>query len=172
MFISFYEAAYVNDLTYKNSANQIGQIIRFLFIKKLEFSGFKIQNYTGDANPIAPIIGFLDRASTTTSFKDVQITNSNFKKTILILGSLLTDSVTISNFDISNSTMSSGNSLILYPVVGHVEVSNFTIRGFETSDFENSETLLIDIRTLNLGNDYQTEVFEVKFLRFIYRMSI
>jgi hypothetical protein len=167
-----HKAAYVNDLTYKNSANQIGPLIYFLSIEKLEFSGFKIQNYTGDANPIAPIIEFLDRIPTTTSFKDVEITNSNFKKTILILGSLLTDSVTISNFEISNSTMDSGNSLILYPTINHAEISNFTIQGFETSDFENSETLLIDIRILNLGNDYQTEVIDVRFLRFIYRMSI
>lgn len=162
MFISFYKETYVNDFTYKNSANQIGQLVRFFFMNKLQISDFKLQNYTGEANPVAAMLEFFDRTETTVLLDNFQIENCNLKRSRLILGSLLTDAVTISNFRISNSTMTSGDSFIKFPRISQFEVSNVTIHGFETSDFDNSETHLFGIEELNLGSDYPTEVFEVR----------
>jgi hypothetical protein len=149
------------NLTYKDSSGQQYALVFGFIVGNVNIIDFHIQNVTGSMNPMSSLVSLTDSAKSIHSLDGIYIENSKFLKTRLFLHPSSINLVTLNNFVITNSTMSSGQSLVSISNTFHSVVSNYTINGFTTSDTDNDETLIVRIGSLDLQSSYDTEIFEV-----------
>jgi hypothetical protein len=162
MLFVFLKTVRISNFTYQNSIGQEYAIINLMYIHQIEVTQFKLKNITGSLNPVNSLLTFIDFGASKYSLNEITIEDSHFFKSTLWSQASNTEVVTLSNFVISNSTISSGQSLISLASIKHAVIANYTVIGFTTSDTDNDETVMIRINSMDLQSDYDAELYEVR----------
>jgi hypothetical protein len=131
-------------------------------LRDIQYYDSVIKNFTGPSVSQYSLIYMQNGRRTGTKFDGIRIEDSQMFGTQLINLVPITFQVSLTNFLISNSSISSGKSLIYLTNVRSVIISNYTITQFVSSDEGNDPSIILMINLIDLNGTYQHEIYEVR----------
>jgi hypothetical protein len=162
VLLAYWGLIVIKDLTYQNTVGMSLPLVYTVGLRDIQYYDSVIKNFTGPSVSQYSLIYMQNGRRTGTKFDGIRIEDSQMFGTQLINLVPITFQVSLTNFLISNSSISSGKSLIYLTNVRSVIISNYTITQFVSSDEGNDPSIILMINLIDLNGTYQHEIYEVR----------